>query len=118
MSKDVKNIPLAIINQVSLTETDWFKIRFVENAYIEAVKLNQTVGISQYPSIKPIASTLELFCVPIYISSMRLITYFKQIPEFQQLDKNEQVYVVKLNTLTIVFLHSIYIYDYEKAVIS
>jgi hypothetical protein len=42
---------------------------------------------------------------------MRLITYIKQINEFQQLDKQEQVYLVKLNLLTICFFHSIFIYD-------
>ena len=78
--------------------------------------MNKTAGISQYPSLQSIESTIELFRMPIYISSMRLITYFKQIPEFQQLDKVEQVYLVKLNTLAIVFLHSIFIYDSKKEV--
>jgi len=105
-----------MINQVYVTEADWLKILSVENAYTEAVKLNQTTGISQYPCIQPIESTLDLFRVPIFISSMRLITYFKQIPEFQQLDEDEQVYLVKLNTLTTAFLHSIFIYDRKKAV--
>jgi len=100
-----------MINQVYVTETDWLKILSLENAYTEAVKLNQTTGISQYPCIQPIESTLDLFRLPIFISSMRLITYFKQIPEFQQLDEDEQVYLVKLNLLSICFIHSLYIYD-------
>jgi hypothetical protein len=42
---------------------------------------------------------------------MRLITYLKQLHEFQQLDKNEQLYLIKLNLLTICFFHSMFIYD-------
>jgi hypothetical protein len=105
-----------IIDQIFMTKTDWLKIEFVQNAYNEGVRLNQTAGISQYPSIQRIESTIELFRVPLYMSSMRLITYFKQIPEFQQLAKDEQIYLVKLNTLVIVFLHSIFIYDTKEKV--
>ena len=64
-----------------------------------------------YPLTQSIESTLELFRVPLYISSMRLITYIKQINEFHQLNTTEQVYLVKLNLLTICFFHSIFIYD-------
>lgn len=42
---------------------------------------------------------------------MRLISFIKQINEFQQLQKSEQIHLVKLNLLTICFFHSIYIYD-------
>ncbi|CAF1259043.1 unnamed protein product [Rotaria sordida] len=111
LSTDIQNFSSLTVYQTSLTEIDWSKIEFLQSAYTEAVKLNQTAGISQYPFVQSINSTLELFRVPMYISSMRLITFFKQIPEFQQLDKDDQVYFVKLNTLTIAFLHSIHIYD-------
>lgn len=114
--EDVEKLVSGTIHEIHLDEIDWGKIELIQNAYIEAVKLNQTAGISQYPSIQSIGSTLELFRVPIYISSMRLITYFKQIPEFQQFDKEEQVYFVKLNTLSISFLHSMYIYDPQQAI--
>ena len=42
---------------------------------------------------------------------MRLISYVKQIPEFQQLTGEEQIHLVKVNILPIAFLHSIFIYD-------
>lgn len=80
-------------------------------AYAQAITLNQTSGIARYPSVQPIDSTLELFRIPIYLSSMRLISYFKQMPEFQLLTVDEQVHLVKVNILPIVFLHSIFIYD-------
>ena len=90
---------------------DWFNIQSIEEGFTEAVKLNQIAGIACYPATQPIQSTLELFRVPLYISAMRLISFIKQVNEFQQLDKSEQLHLVKLNLLTICFFHSIYIYD-------
>jgi hypothetical protein len=42
---------------------------------------------------------------------MRLITYLKQINEFQRLDTTDQLYLIKLNLLTVCFYHSMFIYD-------
>ena len=86
-------------------------IQSIQDCFTESVKLNQIAGISLYPLTQPIESTLELFRVPLYISSMRLITYIKQINEFHQLNTTEQIYLVKLNLLAICFIHSLYIYD-------
>lgn len=116
MSKNLNKLSQSIINRVVLTDADRLKIESLQNAYAEAVKLNKTLSLTQYPLIQPINSTLELFRAPLYISSMRLITYFKQIPEFQQLDQTEQISLVKLNTLIITFLHSIFIYDKNKKI--
>lgn len=94
-----------------MSATDWSKLDSVLQKYSAAIQLNKPTGISQFPSVQPIESTLELFGVPLYLASMRLITYFKQIPEFQQLNRDDQVHLVKLNSLSIVFLHSLLIYD-------
>ncbi|CAF0897740.1 unnamed protein product [Adineta ricciae] len=106
----------SISNAEYLTETDLFKLKSLENAYITAVKLNQTTGILKYPAIQPISSTLDLFRIPIFLSSMRLVTYFKQILEFQHLTMDEQIYLVKLNTLLVAFLHSMFIYNAENVI--
>ncbi|CAF0834477.1 unnamed protein product [Adineta ricciae] len=107
---------LSTSNVEHLTETDLSKLKSLENAYITAVKLNQITGILKYPAIHSISSTLDLFRIPIFLSSMRLITYFKQIPEFQHLTMDEQIYLVKLNTLLIAFLHSMFIYNVENVI--
>ena len=99
-----------------MSPTDWLTIDFIQNAYSNAVTLNQPAGIPQYPAVQPIQSTLELFRIPIFLASMRLITYFKQIPQFQRLHKDTQLHLVKFNTLPIVFLHSISIYDPQAEV--
>lgn len=119
-AKDVSSVDrkhlFAPIDQSPMSETDWLTIDFIQNAYTRAVTLNHTAGVPQYPAVQPIESTLELFRIPIYLASMRLITYFKQIPEFQRLHKDAQLHLVKFNTLTIVFLHSISIYDPDARV--
>lgn len=100
-----------LLPQPYLTDFDWFNIQAIQEGFTEAVKLNQIAGIACYPATQPIQSTLELFRIPLYISSMRLISFIKQVNEFQQLNKSEQIHLVKLNLLTICFFHSIYIYD-------
>ena len=97
--------------QSYLTEIDLFNIQSIQEGFVEAVKLNQIAGIASYPATQPIQSTLELFRVPLYISAMRLISFIKQVNEFQQLGKSEQLHLVKLNLLTVCFFHSIFIYD-------
>ena len=94
-----------------MTASDWSKLDSILHKYSAAIQLNQPAGTSQYPSILPIRSTLDFFRSPLYLASMRLITYFKQIPEFQQLTRDDQLHLVKLNSLSIVFLHSLLIYD-------
>ncbi|CAF1105658.1 unnamed protein product [Adineta steineri] len=98
-------------NQSYLNQFDWLRIRVIQDYYTGAVKLNEVTGIPSYPSTQPIKSTLELFHMPIYITSMRLISYIKQIDEFRQLKQEDQVYLVKLNLLSLCFFHSIFIYD-------
>ncbi|CAF1942860.1 unnamed protein product [Rotaria magnacalcarata] len=111
-NEDDRSLVLSpFINEPILNDFDWFSIQFIQDCFVEAVRLNQISGIPYYPATKSIESTVDLFRIPLYISAMRLITYIKQINEFQQLDKEDQVYLVKLNLLTICFLHSIFIYD-------
>ena len=97
-----------------MTDFEWFQIQSIQNSYVSAVQLNQISGIATYPSIQPISTSTDLFRVPLYISSMRLISFFKQIGEFQQLSSDDQVYLVKLNLILISFFHSIFLYDTKK----
>ena len=94
-----------------LTDEHWSHLQSIQTNYTEAVRLNQITGISLYPFIQPIESTSDLFRIPLYISSMRLITFFKQTKEFHELDLSTQLYLIKLNLITICFYHSLYIYD-------
>ena len=42
---------------------------------------------------------------------MRLVTFLKQINEFQQLNTDDQIYLVKLNLIVLSFFHWIFLYD-------
>ncbi|CAF4326285.1 unnamed protein product, partial [Rotaria sordida] len=54
-----------LLNQSILNDFDWFSIKFIQDCFTEAVRLNQIAGISFYPSTQPIESTIELFRVPL-----------------------------------------------------
>ncbi|CAF4402166.1 unnamed protein product, partial [Adineta steineri] len=98
-------------NQSYLNEFDWLRIRLIQEYFTEAVKLNEITGVSSNLSTQSITTTLELFHMPIHITSMRLISYIKQLNEFQQLKQEDQVYLIKLNLLPLCFFHLIFIYD-------
>ncbi|CAF1201434.1 unnamed protein product [Adineta steineri] len=98
-------------NQSYLNEFDWVRVRLIQDYFTEAVKLNEITGISSNLSTQTIKSTLELFHMPIHITSMRLISYIKQLNEFQQLKPEDQAYLIKLNLLSLCFFHSIFIHD-------
>lgn len=102
---------LTFLTQSFLTDFEWFQIQSIQNSYTSAVQLNQISGIATYPSIQAIFTTTDLFRVPLYISSMRLISFFKQINEFQQMSADDQVYLVKSNLIMICFFHSMFLYD-------
>jgi hypothetical protein len=102
---------LSFLTQSFLTDYEWFQIQSVQNSYSASVQLNQITGIASYPDVQPLRSTAELFSMPLYISSMRLITFIKQIPEFQQINPNDQVSLVKLNLIVMIFLHSLFLYN-------
>jgi hypothetical protein len=94
-----------------MTKTDWSKIHQVQTAYSDAIVYNQVVGVPLYPATHPIHSTLELLRVPTYLSSIRLVTYIKKIPEFQLFDLEDRVTLVKHNLLASVLMHIVLIYD-------
>jgi hypothetical protein len=99
------------INESVLNEFDWFSIKFIQDCFTGAVRLNRIADAPDQSFTQSFESTVELFRVLLRLSAMRLISYIKQINEFHQLNADDQVYLVKLNLLTICFLHSILSYD-------
>jgi hypothetical protein len=94
-----------------MTELDWSKIHQIQAAYSEAMAYNQVVGVPPYPASHAINSTIDLIQVPTYLSSIRLITYFKKTPEFETCDFEDRVTLVKHNLVAVVFMHIVLIYD-------
>ena len=102
---------LSFLTESSLSEVEWLHIHSVRNAYASAVQLNPVTGVSVYPLSQPLESTLDLLRIPFFIASIRLISFLKQITEFQQLPSDDQVYLVQLNLIVLSFFHSMFSYD-------
>lgn len=94
-----------------MTESDWTRIQHIQSAYEQATRVNKVMGVPLYPATQHIHSTLELIRIPTYLSSIRLITFMKAIPEFGALDPDDRVTLVKYNLLAVVFIHAAIIYD-------
>jgi len=94
-----------------MSEFDWSKIHQIQKAYSDAMAYNQVVGVPPYPATHSITSTIDLIQVPTYLSSLRLITYFRKTPEFEIFDSEDRVTLVKHNLLAVVFMHIVLIYD-------
>jgi len=94
-----------------MTEADWARINRIQTAYSQSTVHNQVTGVPPYPAIQHIESPLELVQLPTYLSSIRLITYLKNIPEFELLDSADRLTLVKHNLLAVVFVHIVLIYD-------
>lgn len=94
-----------------MSTTDWSRIHQVQSAYTEAIALNKVVGVPPYPATQPIHSALDLLRIPTYLASIRLISYIKQIPEFDLFHPEDRVTLVKHNLLAVVFTHIVLLYD-------
>ena len=94
-----------------MNDSDWLKIRQVQSAYSQAIVLNKVIGVPLYPATQPIRTTLELIRIPTYLSSIRLITYIKHIPEIDLFHPDDRVTLVKHNLLALVFMHNVLLYD-------
>lgn len=94
-----------------MTDRDWEKVHQIQAAYTGAMAFNKVVGVPLYPATHPINSTLDLLQIPTYLSSIRIITYLKNTPEFNQFDPDDRVTLVKYNLLAVVFMHTVLIYE-------
>lgn len=94
-----------------ITPTDWTRIEQIQHAYRESIILNKVIGVPSFPATQHIHTTLELIRIPTYLASIRLITFFKNIPEFNSFDLDDRVILVKYNLLAVVFMHMVLIYN-------
>jgi len=94
-----------------MTVSDWTRIDKIQYAYNESITRNKVVGVPSFPATQAIHSTVELIRIPTYLASIRLITFFKKIPEFDLFDPDDRVTLVKNNLLAVVFMHIVLIYD-------
>ncbi len=95
----------------SMTELDWSNIQQVQFAYTAAITLNKVIGVPPYPATQSIHSGIEFIRLPTYLSSIRLITFMKNIPEFGLFDAEDRVTLVKYNLVAVVCMHTVLLYD-------
>ena len=94
-----------------MNPSDWSRIHQVQFAYSESISLNKVIGVATFPASQQIYSTIDLIRIPTYLASIRLITFLKKIPEFNQIDLEDRVTLVKYNLLAVVFMHVVLIYN-------
>ncbi|CAF3748538.1 unnamed protein product [Rotaria magnacalcarata] len=97
--------PLNIDDRLLMTESNWLRIHQVQYGYSQAITLNKVIGVPLYPATQSIHSTLELIRIPAYRASIRLMTFMKQIPEFDLSDTEDRATLAKHNLLVVVFMH-------------
>ncbi|CAF1408955.1 unnamed protein product [Adineta steineri] len=85
--------------QTLLSSEDIQRIETISNSYHNRIEFAARSGLPWNPSIhtKTFVEVLNSRSVPV----MRLLSYFKQIPEFDQLNVDDKVTLIKHNLITI-----------------
>ncbi|CAF1114000.1 unnamed protein product [Adineta steineri] len=85
--------------QTLLSSEDLQRIETISNSYHNRIEFAAGSGLPWNPSIhtKTFVEVLNSRSVPV----MRLLSYFKQIPEFDQLNVDDKVTLIKHNLITI-----------------
>ncbi|CAF1310219.1 unnamed protein product [Didymodactylos carnosus] len=93
-----------------ISSQDWITLEKIQCAYAQSVKLNSLVGLPLYPSTRKLSTPAQMVNEPTNIHSTRLITYFKQLPEFCELEEDDKLTLIKHNLLGLVFIRATLIY--------
>ncbi|CAF3655025.1 unnamed protein product [Rotaria socialis] len=86
---------------------DLDKIQQIQNVYKDSVRLvTLPSSIPSYPHTARIQAPWDMLNFPANIQALRLITYFKLMPEFTSLDEDDKFILIKYNTFALVFMRS------------
>ncbi|CAF4065552.1 unnamed protein product [Adineta steineri] len=90
--------------QALLTSDDLQRIETISNSYHNRIEFAARSGLPWDPSMhtKTFIEVLNSQSVPV----MRLLSYFKQIPEFDQLNVDDKVTLIKHNLITILGINT------------
>ncbi|CAF2486276.1 unnamed protein product [Rotaria sp. Silwood2] len=85
-----------------LTIEDLHRVETIQNSYEQRIELAARYGLPWDPSIY--ATTLLQHINSRSVPIMRLLTFFKQIPEFNELNVDDKVTLIKYNLLPLIML--------------
>jgi len=95
-----------------LTFDDHAKIHQIQQAYTDSVRLTSLPNnIPSYPQAVRLTQTVEMINFPVNMHATRLITFFKLLPEFGQLNEHDKLILTKYNTFALVVIRTALNYD-------
>ncbi|CAF4758426.1 unnamed protein product, partial [Rotaria sp. Silwood2] len=113
-SQEVVTYPIYKIHSFGsnhiLYDDDRTLINNINNAYQSIVDKNDYSYINKYTS----TTTFSQFVNDESVMHESLIHFFKSIPEFKQLDINDQILLIKSNFINIIHLHRLVVYNFQE----
>lgn len=95
-----------------LTSQDLMKIKQIQQAYQDAVRLTSlSAEIPTYPRSVRISEASDMVNFPTNMQAVRVITYFKLLPEFSYLHEEDKLALTKYNTFALVIIRAALNYD-------
>ncbi|CAF0770518.1 unnamed protein product [Rotaria sp. Silwood1] len=94
-----------------LTKEDLHRIETIQNSYEQRIELAARDGLPWDPTIY--ATTVLQYINSCSVPIMRLLTFFKQIPEFNELNVDDKVTLIKFNLLPLILLNGTLSYKSE-----
>ncbi|CAF0834513.1 unnamed protein product [Adineta ricciae] len=96
----------------SISPEDSCKIEQINQAYEESIRLaSLPPELPAYPYTARINAPWEMMNIPVNLQSLRLITFYKLIPEFSALNESDKLVLIKYNAFALVFVRSAIVYD-------
>ncbi|CAF4516356.1 unnamed protein product [Rotaria sp. Silwood1] len=98
-------------NQAMISSHDIQRIEVVQTAFEKRIELAARDGLPWDPSV--CATTFLQYLNFHSVPAIRLLTFFKQIPEFKQLNVNDKLILTKYNLLPVFILNSTLLYKMD-----
>ncbi|CAF3602187.1 unnamed protein product [Rotaria sp. Silwood1] len=108
VTNPIYDITFCGVNHI-LHDDDRILLNNINNAYQLIVPKTGPSYINKYTSLTPLSQFLNDESV----MHESLINFFKCIPEFKQLDKNDQVILIKSNLINIIHLHHLIMRNFQ-----
>lgn len=97
---------------LDLSVEDSEKIEHIRRAYQDSIRLTSLPSeFPVYPYTARLNETWDMINLPCNLHATRSITYFKLLPEFNQINENDKLILVKFNSFTMAHIRGAMNYD-------